>query len=48
MTEENIKINPQPEEFDYSAELETVTFVNEYGGEDNFRNIMTLPYEGAK
>ena len=26
MTEENIKINPQPEEFDDSAELEPVTF----------------------
>ena len=48
MIEENIKINPQPEEFDDSAELEPVTFVTEDGGEENFWHIMTFPYEGAK
>ena len=48
MIEENIKINPQPEEFDDSAELEPVTFVAEDGGEENFWHIMTFPYEGAK
>ena len=48
MIDENIKINPQPEEFDDSAELEPVTFVTEDGGEENFWHIMTFPYEGAK
>ena len=48
MIEENIKINPQPEEFDDSAELEPVTFLTEDGGEENFWHIMTFPYEGAK
>lgn len=43
MIEENIKINPQPEEFDDSAELEPVTFVTEDGGEENFWHIMTFP-----
>lgn len=48
MIEENIKNNPQPEEFDDSAELEPVTFLTEDGGEENFWHIMTFPYEGAK
>ena len=47
MIEENIKINPQPEEFDDSAELEPVTFVTEDGSEENFWHIMPYFYSWA-
>ena len=43
MIEENIKINPQPEEFDDSAELEPVTFVTEDGGEEKLLAYHDLP-----